>query len=138
VRVVLDANVILAAFGFGGLCRSVVEVCIEDHELVLSEHLLGEVHRHLLDKFGHSESMADDRIALLRDAATIVAPADVPMDACRDPEDLPVLGTIIAGQAACLVTGDRDLLDLREFSGHPILTPREFWERLRQAGQAPD
>ncbi|MBN1346613.1 MAG: putative toxin-antitoxin system toxin component, PIN family [Phycisphaerae bacterium] len=127
MRVVLDSNVILAAFGFGGICH----VCIDAHDLILSEPLLAEVHAHLQDKLGHTRSLADDRVALLREAAVVVAPADVPTNARRDPDDLAVLGTMVTGQADCLVTGDHDLLSLEQYDGRPILSPRQFWMGLR-------
>jgi len=47
------------------------------------------------------------------------------------PDGLPVLGTVLAAKADCLGTGDNDLLVLSEFSGHPILSLREFWQRLK-------
>jgi predicted nucleic acid-binding protein len=47
----------------------------------------------------------------------------------RDPDDIPVLATLIAGKADVLVTGDADLLVLRE--QFPVETPREFVQRLR-------
>ena len=134
MRVVLDSNVLLAAFGFGGICRAIVEACTDSHQLVLSEPILSEVREHLQDKFRHSPSMADERISFLREAAEIVVPAAVPADACRDRDDLPVLGTALAGRADCLVTGDKDLLDLREFGGCPISPPRQFWQHLGKAG----
>jgi len=131
VKVVLDTNVLVAAFGFGGICRAIVDVCMDTHELVLSEHILAEVHHHLRGKLNHPSLMADERVAMLRKVAEIVTPIAVAADTCRDPDDLPVLGTVLAAKADCLVTGDNDLLVLSEFSGHPILSPREFWERLR-------
>ena len=134
MNVVLDSNVLVAAFGFGGICRAIVDVCIDSHRLVFSEHMLAEVHRHLREKLSHTYAMADDRVSFLREVAQIVSPVAVVPDACRDPDDLPVQGTVLAGQADCLVTGDRDLLDLTEFSGCPILSPRQFWKRLGQSG----
>jgi len=131
VKVVLDTNVLVAAFGFGGICRAIVDVCIDAHELVLSEHILAEVHRHLQSKLNHPSSMADQRVSLLREVAEMVTPIAVAADACRDPDDLPVLGTVLAAKADCLVTGDNDLLALSEFGGYPILSPREFWQRLK-------
>ena len=131
MKVVLDANVVLAALGFGGICRSVMDVCIDSHDLILSEHLLAEVHHHLQHKLHHTAPMADQRVALLREVAIIVSPADVPASSCRDPDDLPVLGTMVAGQADCLVTADNDLLVLEQFNGHRILSPRQFWESLK-------
>jgi putative PIN family toxin of toxin-antitoxin system len=68
---------------------------------------------------------------VLREVAEIVTPIAVAADACRDADDLPVLGTVLAAKADCLVTGDKDLLVLTPFSGHPILSPRQFWQRLK-------
>lgn len=131
MRVALDTNVLVAAIGFGGICRAIVDVCVDAHVLVLSEHILAEVHTHLRGKLNHTLVMADHHVALLREAAEIVTPVAVPHDACRDPDDLPILGALLGGQADCLVSGDRDLLAVGEYNGRPILSPREFWERLR-------
>jgi len=68
--------------------------------------------------------------ALMRRESQWVQPVPVPEDACRDPDDLPVLGTLAAAQADCLITGDADLLSLGEYAGRPILSPREAYERL--------
>lgn len=131
MKVVVDSNVLVAAFGFGVICRALVDVCIDTHVLVLSEYILAEVHHHLQRKLHHSSSMAEQRVSLLREVAEIVTPATVVPDACRDVADLPVLGTLVAAKADCLVTGDNDLLILGEFDRHPILSPRQFWERLK-------
>ena len=61
----------------------------------------------------------------------MVKPAVVAVSACRDPDDLPLLGTAVAGRASLLVTGDKDLLVLREHAGIPIVTPRECYDRMR-------
>jgi putative PIN family toxin of toxin-antitoxin system len=45
---------------------------------------------------------------------------------CRDPDDDHVLDCLLASSAGYLVTGDADLLTLKEFRGARILTPREF------------
>lgn len=80
---------------------------------------------------GHTPEQAKDRVDWLRVIATIVEPKQVAMDACRDSDDLPVLGTLVSGNADCLVTSDKDLLVLETFNGHPIQSPRRFWERLK-------
>ncbi len=131
MTVVLDTNVLLAAFATRGLCEAVFEVCLAAHEIVLSEHILKELRRHLRVKFKVPASRADQVIAFLREHAALVKPAKVPASACRDHSDLPVLGTAVAAESDCLVTGDRDLLDLKEFRGIPILSPRAFHDRLR-------
>jgi len=47
--------------------------------------------------------------------------------ACRDPDDLHVLGLARHVSASFIVTGDKDLLDLVQYMGTRIVTPREFW-----------
>jgi len=131
VRVVLDTNVLLAAFATHGLCEAVLEVCLTAHELVLSEYILRELRRHLTSKLRLPGTHADRIIGFLREHAALVRPSRVPADACRDRTDLPVLGTALAARADCLVTGDRDLLDVRQFRGIAILSPRGFHDRLR-------
>ncbi len=131
MRIVLDANVLLAGFGTRGLCEALVSVCLESQHLILSQHLLTETRRYLTTKFKIPTTQADEIIAFLREHAEIVKPAKVPADACRDPDDLAVLGTAVAGHADLLVSGDKDLLVLKEYAGIPILTPRACYERLR-------
>ena len=131
MRIVLDANVLLAGFGTHGLCEALVTVCLESHELVLSQHLLTETSRYLTTKFKVPTARAQEIISFLREHAEIVKPVEVAATACRDPDDLAVLGTAIAGRADLLVSGDKDLLVLKEHAGIPILTPRACYERLR-------
>jgi hypothetical protein len=57
------------------------------------------------------------------------APLDLPTSICRDPTDIPVLGTALAGGASVLVTVDKDLLALGEFQGIAIIKPGEFWRQ---------
>jgi uncharacterized protein len=131
VRVVLDTNVLLAAFATRGLCEAVFEACLASHEIIISDHILEELHRHLRGKFKTPPRQVDAVVALLHEHVTIIRPAKVPVGACRDRTDLAVLGTALAAEADCLVTGDRDLLELKVFHTIPILSPRAFHNRLR-------
>jgi len=49
----------------------------------------------------------------------------------QDKDDLPILGAAIAAGAEVLVTGDKELLDLGHIEDLEILSPRQFWEKLR-------
>jgi putative PIN family toxin of toxin-antitoxin system len=81
-------------------------------------------------KFRLPARRADEVVAFVRDHAELVEPAQVPEDVCPDPDDLPVLGTAVAGLAEVLVTGDGDLLALGNHAGTAIVTPRECYRRL--------
>ena len=45
---------------------------------------------------------------------------------CRDKEDDSVLACALACKADYLITGDRDLLEIKKFHKTKILSPREF------------
>lgn len=128
MKVVLDANVLLAGLGTHGLCQAVVELVLVAHTPVTSEPLISETLGHLDKKFKLSFDRIGEIERFLRTQFEIVAPADVPADACRDPNDLMVLGTAIAADAGCIVTGDKDLLSLGKYQVVLILSPRAFYE----------
>ena len=126
MKIVLDANVIVAAFATRGLCESILELCLHSHELVLCEDLLDEILRNLQQKINLPEVIVKDIGKLLREHASIVSPIPLAADLCRDPDDVKILGLAIAAHADRIITGDKDLLILKKFQGIPILTPRSF------------
>lgn len=130
MKIVLDANVIIAAFAARGLCESVFELCLHGHDLLMSEDLLAEVERNLSAKIRIPAGTVAGIVHLLRENATIVKPMGLTRNVCRDAEDVGVLGLALAGEADAIVTGDRDLLVLRRFRGVSIITPREFSDMI--------
>lgn len=71
---------------------------------------------------------ARTREAFLRRIARIaeyIEPAER-IAVCRDPRDDKFIELAAAGGAACLVSGDQDLLSLGSFRGIPLLTPAQF------------
>lgn len=133
MRLVLDTNVLLSAAFFLGVCEKLLAHCFmtPSIQLVLSEHILGEFVEHGLGKLNGTADQIDAAVAELRRRCQIVPPASVPADTISDADDLPVLGAAIAGQADCLITGDRELLNLGSFRSIAILSPRAFYDRLR-------
>ena len=126
MRIVLDANVIIAAFAARGLCESIMEVCLSDHKLLLCDELLEEILRNLRLKIKLSDKIVDNISDLLMEQASMIDPVPLSPDICRDPEDVKILGLAVAANANYIVTGDKDLLVLKEFQDVPILSPRAF------------
>jgi uncharacterized protein len=132
MRVILDANVLIAAVAGRGLCESLLELCLEEHELIVCQELLWEVRRKLVKKIKLPDSVAVDFCRLLRNNASMATPTAVAPDACRDPKDLHLLGLSESSKADFLVTGDKDLLESDWTGPASIVTARQFWERCRQ------
>jgi putative PIN family toxin of toxin-antitoxin system len=131
MRVVLDTNVIIAAFAARGLCSDIFELCLENHSIVTSEHILLEVEKNLIKKVRLPESIARNIIEYLRGVAEICEPSQVNKNVCRDDDDIKIIGTALSGDAVFIITGDEDLLVLKKYGKIKIVTPREFWNYLR-------
>jgi putative PIN family toxin of toxin-antitoxin system len=131
MRVVLDTSVIVAAFAARGLCAEVFEVCLADHSIVLSEHILSEVAEKLIDKICLPLNIVQEIIDYLREQVEIVNPEKIKESICRDKDDIPIIGTALSGNARFVITGDEDLLVLKKYKDVEIVTPREFWSQLK-------
>jgi putative PIN family toxin of toxin-antitoxin system len=127
VRVLLDTNVLIAAFLTRGTCSELLEHCALHHDLISSRPILEEFHRSLVEKLKFPLGLAIEASKLVASRMEAVRPAPLGKPVCRDPDDDLVLATVLSGKCHCLVTGDRDLLSLGAFQGIPILSPSEFW-----------
>jgi putative PIN family toxin of toxin-antitoxin system len=131
MNVLLDANVLISAIAGRGLCEAVVEYCLEEHEIIVSDELIQDVREKLLSKLKVPPTVVAEFCQLLMDNGRCLQAICVPADACRDPDDLHLLGLAEAGHAGFLVSGDKDLLVLGHFQGTRIVTPRQFWDCMR-------
>lgn len=126
MRVVLDTNVLIAAFISRGGCHQVFEQCAIHHELISSVELIEELKDKLTTKFRYSEDDVAAVNQLIQSRTQFVVPVPLKEPICRDPDDDFVLATAVAGDVTCIVTGDEDLLILKTFQGIDIIRPREF------------
>ena len=128
MRVILDTNVILAAFAGRGLAHALFELCLEKHEIIISGHILSEVQKNLRKKL----KMPEDKVLLitayLKEFCISSRYKKLDKDACRDIDDVKILGLAEVAKPNYIITGDNDLLVLKKFHSVPIVTPREFWE----------
>ncbi len=127
MKLVLDTNVLIAAFITRGVCHELLEHCAINHEIILSEFILDELRDKLVRKFAFSRREVANVVRLLRTRAVLVRPQILAKPLCRDPDDNFILGTATAGNCKCIVTGDRDLLDLQHVQGIRMINPSDFW-----------
>ena len=132
MKIILDTNVIIAAFATRGLCSAVFELCMDRFDVVLSEAILEEVSVNLHLKIKLPLPQCDSVETYLR-ANCLLSKIDEPDESvCRDQSDLHVPGLAKRSMADYIITGDKDLLDLTQFEGAKIITPREFWAVLKK------
>jgi putative PIN family toxin of toxin-antitoxin system len=126
MRLVCDTNVLVAALIARGVCADLLEHCVANHSLITSDFILDELHEQLIGKFKRNPNDVDEAIALFRSTMTVVEPVLISPSVCRDPDDDWILATAVAGQAGCIITGDKDLLVLQNYTGISILAPSDF------------
>lgn len=131
----MDTNVFVAAFAAHGVCEAVVELCLDRYEMGVSEALLAEVRRNLIRKIKLPANEADSFVSFVRSSAQLVVPTELDASACRDADDLKILGTAVSFGADYLVTGDQDMLVLERIGETRIVTPGVF-ARLQSEGPA--
>jgi putative PIN family toxin of toxin-antitoxin system len=138
VRVFVDTNVLVSAVATRGLCADVLREVLAAHDLVISKLVLDEVRRVLQTKFGATQDLIDDFVDLLQQDAILARPGRIPDVKLRDRADRLILGAAVASGADVLVTGDNELLELGALEGVEIISPRQFWTRLRLRPQSTD
>jgi putative PIN family toxin of toxin-antitoxin system len=132
MKIVLDTNVIIAAFATRGLCHSVFELCLDRFEIILSEPILKEISVNLNHKIKLPLRQCDVIVSYLRDNCSMSEIDDVDGSLCRDKSDIHVLGLAERSSAQYIITGDKDLLDVASYKKTKIVTPREFWTILKE------
>jgi putative PIN family toxin of toxin-antitoxin system len=135
-RVVLDTNVLIsAALRPEGSPRAVLSVVrAENGVLLFSNETFDELRSRLLrpkfDVYVGREARAV-YLAQLEAVSEWVSIAGAKLG-CRDPDDDKLLETALMGEANCLITGDRDLLEMSSFHDIPILAPGGFLDLWRR------
>ncbi len=132
MRVVIDANVAISAVAARGLCESVMELCIESHELFFCDEILNDVEEKLISKIKVPQSLAEAYVRTLKESSKMMLPSKMDGNVCRDPDDHVVLGLAKAAKADFIITEDNDLLSLIRFDGVEIVSPRRFMEKNRR------
>lgn len=136
MRVLLDTNVLIAAFATRGICQDLLKVVVAEHDLLVGQTVLDELEQILGDKLRMPTHRIREVVSFVREHAEIVAPSAPAEWPQRDPDDRWVAAAALDGSADVLVTGDKDLLDWAQ-ADLPVLTPRGMWDLIRgDAGEA--
>jgi uncharacterized protein len=131
VKVFLDTNVLASGAATRGLCSDVLREVFAYHELFISQQVLRELRHVLSSKFFVAQDLIDEFVLLLEEDGVQVQPASLPEIELQDKDDLPIVGAPIAAGTEVLITGDNELLHLTRVGNLEILSPRQFWEKLK-------
>jgi len=131
MKLVVDTNILVSAFLWQGTPGRLVEMAGEKEcDLFTSRVLLDELADVLQRKKLEKQVLATGltAIQLLRNyqkLSTTVTARRLAQQVSRDADDDAVLACALAVQADLIVSGDADLLVLKQFEGIRIVTPAQ-------------
>jgi len=129
-RVVPDTNIIISSIFWSSQPYEVMHRGLSDeYQLIISPEILDEVAERLRNKFQFPEEGIQNLLDILITYCHLVEPTSR-FDVVRDKKDNKIIECAFDGQADYIVTGDLDLLDLKEFRGIKIVTSKEFLEEV--------
>jgi len=137
MKVVLDTNILVAAFATQGLCHAVFELCLDQHEIVLSQEILLELGAALEIKLKVPHSVAKRTTEYLREHALVQRIKGPFEKISRDSSDDHILALAKLAGVDYIITGDEDLLVIKSHANIPIVQPRQFWEMLKRIENQP-
>ena len=128
MKVILDTNVLLSAFLTDGICARISKRARQKHfSFILCEPVRDETKRLLKNKFSLTAREIAFFISVISEAADEeYHPVGVLSRVCRDPDDDLILLCAAETKTDFLVTGDNDLLVLKEYQNTKIVRPRDF------------
>ena len=139
MRAVIDTNVLLSGLLWRGAPHALIEhVQAGTLSMVSSPTLLAELAEVISrakfdDILARSNTSRERSLAEMRQLAEVIVPPPLPQPVCRDPDDDHVLACALAAQSDLIVSGDADLLNLREYQSIRIVAAAEALRLIERA-----
>jgi hypothetical protein len=137
IRAALDVNVLISALiSPGGVPAQILGAWrAEGFAVVISEPILAEFRRvvaqpQLRNRHGLTPFRAERLVRGLRQFALVTPGGLEAHGVARDPDDDKLLACALEGGADYVVTGDKDMLELREHEGVQMVSPADFIRML--------
>ena len=127
INVVLDTNVIVAAFVARGLSNAVFELCLDKFEVIISNLIINKTSKILKDKIKIPEKRIAEIIDFLKESCRMANYESLRERVCRDKNDDEILALAKDSKSKYIITGDQDLLVLNKFENIKIVSPRQLW-----------
>ncbi len=129
MRVVFDTNIFISAFVIPESLaeKAILKIIEGEDSLLISKDIIDEVLSVLSSKFGRDREELSHVAVVLSELAELVKPAGQ-LRILKDEPDNRILECAVYGKADLLVTGDKKILQLREYKGVRIISLKEYLE----------
>ena len=110
-----------------GMCYEVIDHSVDEHQLYYTDFIIDEFKEVFKNNFHYPELVINDFVRFITKFFIKGKTANTLDSVCRDSTDNQILADAIVNQVEIIITGDKDLLDLKNYQGIKIISPKEYW-----------
>ena len=132
-KVIIDTNIFISAFGWGGRPLEVVEL-LEKEEIrnCISEGIFNELFVTLsYPKLSFPIKLQIEILEFVLAHSDFYTPKEN-LKLTPDPKDNKFIECALTANAKFIITGDKSFLSLKQFKGVKIITPEDFLKTRKQ------
>ena len=127
MKIILDTNVIISSLITKGVCYEVVKYIKKRHSVFISNFIIKELKEKLKNKFKYDEKEIKEVLFFLSAYFINMGNVRITEEKCKDIDDNNILSLAIKVKADIIITGDKELLEIKVHNFVKILKPADFW-----------
>lgn len=131
IKIFIDTNIFISAFFFDGNERKIVSHRSKNIKYFTSEQVTDEIKSVLLNKFNVNEKTVNEYVAKIMLEFRLVTPDYNLNIIVRDEKDTNILKSSLAANCKYLITGDKDILTLKQVEKTKIITSKQLIDELK-------
>ncbi len=130
MRIVIDTNVLISGVFFGGFSRKILSSVVgQKITACATTEIINEYEEIVQEMIDRKQGHIDKSIlSPLIKVMEIIEPI-THIEICRDPDDNKFLECAKDSHALYIVSGDKDLLVIKEYENVQIVTAKDFYEK---------
>ncbi|MDI6720960.1 MAG: putative toxin-antitoxin system toxin component, PIN family [Candidatus Aenigmarchaeota archaeon] len=130
IKAVLDTNIFVSSiFWEKGNPHRIVELALDKKiEVFTSVEILQELEKVLKRDFDEPDELIQRQIGLIFEYSSVIVSGKKVNVIKADPDDNKILECALVSGADYIVSGDKHLLNIKEYEGTKIIKAREFVE----------
>ena len=128
MKIVIDSNVFVSSFFWGGYPRKVYERIINSFdELYITNEIIMEIKSVMKSsKFNLNNIEIEEYIRIIEKYSKKIVSKQIPESISRDKDDDKILQCGLDGNVDYIITGDKDLLVLKKYKRIKIINPKDY------------
>lgn len=131
MRIVVDTNVLISGVFFGGFPRKILTSIVNQKVIACATtEIINEYEEIVQEMIDRKQGHIDKSILTPLIKAMEVIDPITHIEICRDPDDNKFLECAKDSHAIYIVSGDKDLLIIKEYENIQIVTAKDFCEKF--------